>query len=242
MLTLDQDTVLPENFLQRIAKIAEDVKYDLDVAAILPRVIAGKKRLSPFCFAMGALPQAVPVDFMGVRHGATYAVNSAATLRIASLKLLDGYNSLFPLDISDMDLFHRVFLSGMSVYIAGDLVVLHDFSLLDKGGRMSLERYRNLLRDECAFWDINMSVFGRAERMMRLAGRICKDIFRPGSSEFRRITRKEIYRRLVTRRSTRIKQWSDWANSRRLRATFPVVDLPVAVSQCNERLGGEARQ
>jgi len=211
--------MLPDNFLAEIAHIADRVKDETRVAAILPRIIGGKKRLSPFRFVLGGIPQAIPEGFIGVLRGATYAVNSAATLRVASLKLVDGYNPMFPLDISDIDLFHRLSLAGMSVYIAGDLVVSHDFSLLNKRGRMSLERYRNLLRDECAFWDMNMSGIGRIERMVRLAGRVCKDFFRSATSDFQRSTCSEIIRRLATRRKMRIEEWREWADTRRSLAT-----------------------
>ena len=240
LLTLDQDTILPCNFIEEIAQIADRVKDDMHVAAILPRVIGGKKRLSPFRFALGALPRALPEGFIGVSPYATYAVNSAATLRLTSLQLVNGYNPLFPIDISDIDLFHRLSLAGMSVYVAGDLVVAHDFSLLNKRGRMSFDRYRNLLRDECAFWDMNMSAFGRAERMVRLAGRICKDFLRPGTFDFQRITCGEIIRRLATRRSTRIKEWSEWADTRRSLATRLSTLLGHSVSSIDDSCGSEA--
>lgn len=240
LLTLDQDTVLPDNFLDEIARIAERLTDDIRVAAILPRVIGGKKRLSPFRFALGGIPRALPEGFTGVSLHTTYAVNSAATLRVASLQQIDGYNPLFPLDISDIDLFHRMALANMSVYVAGDLVVSHDFSLLNKRGRMSLERYRNLLRDECAFWDMNMSGFGRTERMIRLAGRVCKDLFRPGSFEFQRITFGEIIHRLLTRRSTRIKEWQSWADARRSLTAALSTSSELPLSSIDDRCRGEA--
>ena len=225
LLTLDQDTVLPDSFLPGIAAIADRLQDELTVAAILPGVVGNNKRLSPFRFALGAIPRVLPDGFIGVPPDAIYAVNSGATLRIASLRRIEGYNPHFPIDISDIDLFHRISLAGMSAYVAGDLVIAHDFSLLNKRGRMSLERYRNMLRDECAFWDMNMNGFARTERMVRLAGRICKDIFRPGISEFQRITFGEIARRLVTRRSTRIRGWKEWTDARRASATRRGVDM-----------------
>lgn len=215
LLTLDQDTGLPIDFLARLGDISDRVTEDPNIAAILPLIVGNAKRLSPFHFVMEAIPQTFPHGFVGVPPYATYAVNSAATVRVACIRRIEGYNALFPLDISDIDLFHRIALAGMSVYVAGDVIVSHDFSLLDKVGRMSLDRYRSMLRDECAFWDLNMGAFGRTERLGRLAGRICKDLFRPGTWEFLRITGAELLRRLVTPRSVRIRKWRDWANLRR---------------------------
>lgn len=229
LVTLDQDTILPENFLARIADIAEQLKDDKTVAAILPQIVGSKKRISPFRFVLKALPLAIPHGFVGVPAGPIYGVNSAATLRVESLQRIDGYNPFFPLDISDLDLFHRLSLAGMSVYVAGDVIVPHDFSLLNKRGRMSLQRYRNLLRDECAFWDTSMSGLGRTERMIRLAGRVCKDLLRPGTLEFQRITCGEIFRRLATRRARRIEEWRDWAGTRLDSATHNSATLSLPV-------------
>jgi GT2 family glycosyltransferase len=214
LLTLDQDTRLPDDFVEKILEAVRGVQSEGKVAAIVPQVIGDNRPLSPFRFAGGALPRLLPPGYAGMTESATYAVNSAATIRIASLRQVGGYNPLFPLDISDIDLFHRIHRAGMWVLVAGDVVVSHEFSLFKKQGRMSVARYRSQLRDECAFWDMHMTWLARVERMCRLAGRVCKDSLRPGNAAFQRITIGEIVRRLVTRRSKRIVEWNEWAFAR----------------------------
>ena len=214
LLTLDQDTTLPTHFLTRIAKLTHTLESSPMIGAIVPQVIDGDRNLSPFRFALGAVPRWFRQGYIGISHQATYALNSAATLRVAALRQIGGYDPMFPLDISDISVFHRLYRYGHKVFLAGDLCIFHNFSLLDKHRRMSLDRYRALLWDECAFWDINMGRIARLERMIRLAGRVCKDLLAPEEAAFRKITITELQRRLLTSRAKRIAEWTDWAMAR----------------------------
>lgn len=224
LLTLDQDTTLPIDFLIRITESIKSLTPNKTVGAIVPQVVDGDRNLSPFRFALGAIPRWFPYGHVGISSQATYALNSAATLRVAALRSIGGYNPMFPLDISDINAFHRLYLHGYKVFVAGDLTILHSFSLLDKHRRMSLDRYRAQLWDECAFWDINMGGFARLERFVRLIGRVCKDLLTPEEADFRRITVIELRRRLLKSRSERISEWTDWARGRYMEAAATVSD------------------
>jgi GT2 family glycosyltransferase len=214
LLTLDQDSVLPANFLTRITDLARKLQSTPRVAAIVPQVTGDGRNLSPFQFALGTVPRCFRYGVTGIQEHATYAVNSAATLRVDALRSIGGYDPMFPLDISDINLFHRLQHSGKRVFVAGDLMIGHDFSLLKKHGRMSVERYRAMLLDECAFWDMNMGPLARVERMIRFVGRTCKDLLVPESRDFQRITLAELKRRLLTPRRRRIAEWTNWARMR----------------------------
>jgi len=216
LLTLDQDTTLPTHFLTRIATLIRTLETSPTIGAIVPQVIDGNRNLSPFRFALGAIPRWFRHGYVGVSHRATYALNSAATLRVAALRQVGGYDPMFPLDISDISVFHRLHRFGHRVFLAGDLRIFHNFSILNKHRRMSLDRYRALLWDECAFWDMNMGRIARLERMVRLAGRVCKDLLTPEEAAFRKITITELQRRLSTSRTKRINEWTDWARARSL--------------------------
>lgn len=216
LLTLDQDTTLPTHFLTRIAKLASMLETSPTIGAIVPQVVDGDRNLSPFRFALGAVPRWFRQGYVGISHRATYALNSGATLRVDALRQIGGYDPMFPLDISDISVFHRLHRFGHKVFLAGDLCISHNFSLLSKHRRMSLDRYRASLWDECAFWDMNMGRIARLERMIRLTGRFCKDVFTPEEAAFREITITELQRRLLTARAKRITEWTDWARARSL--------------------------
>jgi len=214
LLTLDQDSVLPTNFLVRITELVRNLQSMPTIGAIVPQVTGDGRNLSPFQFAMGVLPRWFRYGFVGTPQGATYALNSAATLRVTALREIGGYDPMFPLDVSDINLFHRLFHSGKKVFVAGDLLISHDFSLLKKHRRMSMQRYDAMLLDECAFWDMNMGLLARTERMIRLAGRACKDLLVRENSAFRRRTISELMRRISSTRLQRIAAWKTWATAR----------------------------
>ena len=214
LLTLDQDTTLPANFLSQLAKYIRRFSKDPEVGAIVPQVLDGDRNLSPFRFVAGAFPQWYSRAHVGLSQVATYAVNSASTLRVSALATIGGYDPMFPLDISDINTFHHLHQRGFKVFIAGDLPIAHNFSLLNKHKRMTLSRYQALLWDECAFWDMNMGRLARLERLLRLGGRVCKDMLADGEADFRKMAIAEIRRRLSTSRPKRIAQWTSWATAR----------------------------
>jgi len=214
LLTLDQDTALPADFLTRIEEVARRFQPSQAIAAIVPQVVGDGRILSPFWFKGGILPSWFRTGFVGSPSQAIYAVNSASTLSVAALKLLGGYDPLFPLDVSDINLFHKLRGAGKKVFVAGDIVVHHELALLDKGERMSIDRYRSGLMDECAFWDLNMGPLARLERMVRLVGMACKGFLKSDQHAFRRATISELKRRLGTSRTRRIAEWRNLTSAR----------------------------
>jgi GT2 family glycosyltransferase len=215
LLTLDQDTTLPRDYLVHMIKRVKQLDSDARICAIVPQMIDKGRNLSPFRFAAGFMPRWFAFGFVGTPARATYALNSAAVLRVAALAEIGGYDYRFPLDISDINLFHRLHAEGKRVFVAGDILVSHSFSLLNKDKRMSMDRYRQMLGDECAFWDLYMGPLARLERFVRLVGRVGKDYFLTDDPAFRRATLLELKRRLMTRRTQRIAEWMKWAENRR---------------------------
>jgi GT2 family glycosyltransferase len=215
LLTLDQDTTLPRDYLVHIVKHAKHLDSDARICAIVPQMVEKGRNLSPFRFAAGFIPRWFAFGFVGTPRQATYALNSAAVLRVGALADIGGYDYRFPLDVSDINLFHRLHAEGKRVFVAGDILVSHSLSLLNKDQRMSVDRYPIALRDECAFWDLYMGPLARLERFLRLMGRFGKDCFFTHDAAFRRATLLELKRRLMTRRTRRIAEWTKWVENRR---------------------------
>lgn len=214
LLTLDQDSSLPVDFLEKIANLTRELNPYPTIGAIVPQVMADGRNISPFRFLLGAIPRWFKNGFEGISEDIVIPINSGATLRVTTLRQIGGYDLMFPLDVSDIELFHRLHNSGKKVYIAGDILIRHDLALLRKNSRMSLERYRMLLLDECAFWDMHLGPLARFERMIRLAGRACKDLILSKESGFWKPTLSELKRRLLTPRQKRIAEWRTWATLR----------------------------
>lgn len=204
LLTLDQDTNLPLDFLSRMQALAEQYGRDERVAAIVPRIYDRGRPISPLRFVGGFLPLVMPADVRGIAARHTSALNSTSLLRVYALCALGGYDPRFPLHHSDTRLYQRLDQAGKAVVVASDLHVTHELAILDRAGRMTPERYRRTLLDECVFWDLHMGVLGRTERLLRLIGRVCKGWLRHEDPVFRSIAQNEIRRRILTRRSKRV--------------------------------------
>ena len=209
LLTLDQDTHLPPDFLVVLQEEIARYRDTPEVAAIVPHVIDGARPISPLRFKGGFLPVVLPVTANGIAGPHTSAINSASLLRVRDLLAVGGYDEEFPLHNSDTRLFQKLDRAGKRLAIAGDLTVAHELSILRRAERISPERYRAMLEDECFFWDRHMSLAGRMERWVRLAGRAAKSVLQREDPAFLRITLGEMRRRLVLSRTRRLNARAD---------------------------------
>ena len=255
LITLDQDTVLPPDFLTQIAGYAEALQPDFSVAAIVPQITGEGRKLSPNWFFAGAWPRWFPEGYVGVPPHPVYAFNSASTLRVSALRDIGGYDRWFWLDNCDSALYHQLHRHGKKVFVAGNIQVDHHFSMLDRDARMSAERYHNLLLTESAFWDLHMNALAGLERTARLGGRWLKHRLYGGKPEFRRETALALKRRLFSSRAARIAAWrretvsmfpslegpsAPPAEQPNARATTPVTSTAAALSRLSVPLADAA--
>jgi len=203
-LTLDQDTDLPEYFFQALAGIVQEYDHVESVAAIVPHIVDRGRLIFPMRFIGGFLPKVVSARTSGILGKHASAPNSASLLRVSALRDVNGYDEAFPLHHSDVSLYLRLDKAGKCVVVANEILVNHEFAIMDRGNRMSGDRYRSMLADERAFYDLHMGFLGRLERMVRLVGRVAKDLLRGQGGAFTSITLKEIWLRLITRRKDRL--------------------------------------
>ena len=208
LLTLDQDTHLPETFFQLLEPVVRQYQQDRTVATIVPRIVDRGRPVSPLRYLGGFLPVVVPADVDGRLGKHALAFNSAALVRVDALRTVGGYDEAFPLHNSDSSLFLRLDQAGKRVVLANAIVVSHELAIMDRGSRMSGDRYRSMLADERLFWDLHMGFLARVERTVRLTGRVAKDIIRGKRGDFMGITLQEIRCRLLTCRRSRIARYN----------------------------------
>lgn len=207
LVTLDQDSDLPSMYLTRIAELAETLRSDPQVAAIVPQLIGDGKILSPLRFRLGAFPDWYPIGFTGTPNETVFAFNSGSVLRVSALRQSGGYDPRFQLDYSDTRLFCELAKHGKRVMIAGDLQLRHNFSMLDKQNRMSVERYSELLATETALWEMEMNWLAGVERTIRLVGRYVKQVLKKDQPEFRRETLRALFIRVFHGKQWRKRNW-----------------------------------
>ena len=131
LLTLDQDTAVPDDFFVKMAAAARASTRYAGIGAIVPQIAAGGRQLSPNYFQFGAIPRWYRTGYVGVPREPVFAFNSGAMLRVAALQQVGGYDPRFWLDDSDAMIFSKLHEHGKRVYVAGDIQVEHEFSMKD---------------------------------------------------------------------------------------------------------------
>lgn len=209
LLTLDQDTNLPLDFIPKLIDVAKICGSRREIAAIVPHIRAGDRDVSPNWFAGGVRPRWFPRNYSGIPAQAVYAFNSGTSVRVSSVQSFGGYNPLFWLDYCDGYLYRQIETNGLKVYVAGHIHLQHDFSLLDVSNKMSLLRYQNALEAGSAFYDMEMGRLAGGDHTLRLLFRYFKQILRRESPEVRRATITMFFRRLFVSRQGRVREWTE---------------------------------
>ena len=237
LLTLDQDTVLPPDFVrQMFARIAA-LDERKEIAAIVPELLSANGEVySPFLARTG-YESALPAGFKGVARGEVRAFNSGALVRTSWLKNNGGYNSLFWLNFLDHALFRALGKSGARVWVAGDIQVEHHLSLAEDRFSMSEKRFQHYLEDEAASIDLYGTATEGWLHTLRLIGRIMNQRRRRDPAYFTRQTTILLGRRLRLTRLQRIRHWRE-----QLQREMPwTAESWIAGSRTHESTGDEPR-
>ena len=206
LLTLDQDTLLPEDFLSDLTKTIELVQNDPAIGAVVPQMYHAGRVISPYTFRWAAVPKWLPSGFTGIPNSSVYALNSASVLRVNSLWQVGGYDPRFWLDASDHSMFHSLAAHGKRVFVAGRIQVQHQLSVLGRSS-MPAARYENMLAAESAFWDLHMNRLANIERTARLVFRLMRQV-RRGEVELQRVSWRYLRLRVLRSRKYRLKIWA----------------------------------
>ena len=240
LLTLDQDTALPLDTLAKLIDAVTVLEGRPDVGAVVPQIRAQGKIVSPNTFAAGAWPVWFSAGYTGIPEAPVFAFNSGSLIRTTALRQAGGYSRSFWLDNSDAWIYRQLHRFGKSVYVAGNLILQHDFSMLNMKENVSAARYENVLLAEMAFWDTEMGRLGRLERLARLIHRYLSHWRRGDPKELRRLTRRSIWIRIMRSRRHRIAMWEEHNLARLSAEAMEQGSQRPRVSVCMALYNGEA--
>lgn len=243
MLTLDQDTQLPSDFLVRMCAIARRLQDVQEAGAIVPHLLHGEMPVSPVHLRPWGVSY-LPRDRAGFMAGEIHAMNSASLFRVTALRQIGGFDPHFWLDYQDADVYRKLHQCGRRVYIAEDLDVVHDLSLRSEHQSMAEERFWNFLQAESAFCDLYRGRIGGVALTARLLGRFWLRRGIGAIPAIRRLTRKALYRRIFQSRRTRIQMWRNDMQRRMLDAgtisnSQERAEGTLAISVCMAAYNGE---
>lgn len=205
LLTLDQDSTLSADYLHRMRALALDLESDNRVAAIVPRLSDEGRPLSPVLLRYWGVSH-LRQGFEGIAKGETQAVNSASLFRVSALKQIGGFNPYFWLDYQDAYVYRQLQMHGRKIYIAGDIHVEHELSLLH-GEDLNPDRFWNFLQAESAFCDLYGGSIQGLSLTGRLLGRIGRHQARGDNSAIRQLTWDALKKRIFQSRKRRIQDW-----------------------------------
>jgi GT2 family glycosyltransferase len=211
LLTLDQDTSLGADFTEKIEAAVTYTASIPVVAAVVPRITDGGRIISPNALSLKMFPKFFPPEFVGVAlDSTTSAVNSASVLRVSALEAMGGYDLRFWLDYSDAVMYRRLQKCGYRIFVAGNIDVEHELSVLKMKERVSVERYEDILGAESAFWDEYMGRVALPALMLRFAYRMLYKFGRTGGTfPFFLVTIRFALRRIFYSRSRRLQLWQE---------------------------------
>jgi GT2 family glycosyltransferase len=242
MLTLDQDTTLPGDYLSRMSRLVAELQADDRVAAIVPRLLDGGRLHSPMSVQFWGT-RYFSEGFRGISGGETRAFNSASLFRVKALEELGGFDPRFWLDYVDVNVYRQLYLHGKKVFVAGEIEVEHELSVVDRAS-LSTDRFRNLLLAESAFYDLYENPLRRTVFAARLLGRIWRQWKRGDNPGIRTLTWKTLMTRLTHCRSRRIRDWQQAMEERMSHSKEPTgrpisIDRRPSVSVCMATYNGE---
>jgi glycosyltransferase involved in cell wall biosynthesis len=205
LLTLDQDTKLPLDYLTGMRTAALRLDGCPEIAAIVPQLVQGERPLSPVRLrTWSAKP--IPRGFTGVIGGELHAVNSASLFRVEALHQIGGFDPRFWLDFQDYSVFRRMNQRGMRVWVEGSIEAEHDLSLINLH-KLNPARYGDFLTAESAFWDLYGRPWNRLALAIRLTGRWWRQRRTAVEPAIRRLTWYTLWRRVSQSRGERLRGW-----------------------------------
>jgi GT2 family glycosyltransferase len=159
LLLLDQDTVLPENYLDAFLKV--DFKnLPADVVCLVPKVLAvgREKIIAPIRIYYGALFVSFKKIKPGILSSKITGINSGTFLSVNFIDELGGFDNRFPLDMLDHWYFSEIAKAKKRVFLL-DAIIYHNLSVNRFESEVSLLRYTGILRSEKLFSKKNIFTY-----------------------------------------------------------------------------------
>jgi GT2 family glycosyltransferase len=209
LLTLNQDTTLPNDFLCKLRSAVMLVASMPDIAGIVPSISSDGREVSPYIqMKYWTFTRRIPVGFIGIPLENVYAANSVSTIKVSALKVIGGFDPRFSLDLVDFDIDYRLHRKKLRFFVAGNIHVGLELSSHDLKRRSSPERYEDYLRAEEVYCDEYLGNIVSMVVVVKLIYRMGYKLWRSGGSlAYYRIALRFLCRRLFNSRKHRMENW-----------------------------------
>jgi GT2 family glycosyltransferase len=169
LLLLDQDTVLPNDFLESLLGELREYETNADVVAVVPIVRSGGVVASPKRVGFFGL-KAFAKTPRGIQDAEIASINSGTAIRCDFVRSIGGFSRAYWLDYLDHWLFRQIYATGKKVAVS-NCVLEHSLSVQDYRRNINLTRYRSILAGESAFMTTHKSKLQIPFYLLRLLAR-----------------------------------------------------------------------
>jgi glycosyltransferase involved in cell wall biosynthesis len=169
LLLLDQDTVLPKDFLVLLLEELRRYESNSEVVAVVPIVRSGGVVVSPKRVGFLGL-RAFSERPRGIQDVEIASINSGTAIRCDFARSIGGFSRAYWLDYLDHWLFRQIYAAGRKVAVS-NCGLEHSLSVQDYRRNINLTRYRSILAGESAFMTTHKSKLQIPFYLLRLAAR-----------------------------------------------------------------------
>ena len=151
LLMLDQDSSLPEDFIDNLSCDLSTIHEDTTVTAVVPKMCFQNVIFSPTTILFGGIVRAIDIRHKGIcMFKNACAIGSGSVINVSFLQKVGGFNEMFRMDCLDRWLFYTINKMGGKVYVT-DSIIEHELSVMNYDKYMNKERYLNILNAETLF-------------------------------------------------------------------------------------------
>jgi GT2 family glycosyltransferase len=205
LLLLDQDTKLPPGFLAAMLSHASRLEAEERIAAVAPTVRMGSLAVSPKIMSRWGGAKDPAPGFQGPVFNELIIMNSGMLLRVSALRRIGGYSMDFWLDFSDRYVCHMLAKHKYGAWLAGELQLEHDVSIMAGEGATSMERYANMMGAQDAYFSEHKSLLRNAVFCQRLLLNALRE--RSVRPERARLLFSHLLRRFTVSKRRRLADW-----------------------------------
>lgn len=217
LLLLDQDTKLPPGFLAAMRSHASRVEAEERIAAVAPTVLMGSMPVSPKIMSRWGGAKDPAPGFEGPVFEELIIMNSGMLLRVSALRRIGGYSMDFWLDFSDRYVCHMLAKHKYGAWLAGELRLEHDVSIMAGEGATSVERYANMMGAQDAYFSEHKSLLRNAVFCQRLLRNALRE--RKTRPERARLLFSHLLRRFTVSKRRRLEEWRSAVSDQRRAAS-----------------------
>lgn len=150
LLILDQDSSLPQDFINNLWVDLIKVQGDNAIAAVVPKMRCNNTFFSPSKDLFGGTLRPIDIRHKGICEFNVHAIGSGSIIRVSFLESIEGFNEFYWLDFLDRWLYITIFNQGRKVYVT-DSIIEHELSVMNYDKYLTEERYKNILKYETIF-------------------------------------------------------------------------------------------